>query len=74
MCDCDGDIDIETIKVFAMALLELRDRFCPSFVALCNLIERHVTIAAAVAGRLVITKSMERKELAAYLAPIPRRK
>jgi hypothetical protein len=71
---CDDDIDIEAIKEFARALLYLRDRFCPTFVAVCNLIERHSTVLGAIASRLVVTKSMEREELAAYLAPILRRK
>lgn len=60
----DDNIDWEITRMFALAWL------CPTFGALCNLIEEYMPIVDAIAGRLVITKSMEREELALHLAQV----
>jgi hypothetical protein len=68
LCRCDDNVDWEITRMFALA------RLCPTFGALYNLIEEYMPVVSAIADRLVITKSMEREELAAYLAPILRTK
>ena len=68
--DDDEDFDRQAIVEMGLAMIVLQSNFNTALLAAGNLIEQHMVVTRAIAGRLVVKLSLSGEELAAHLAPV----